>query len=93
GMRATIGGARADGDRLIVDVTVSAASAPRPDREDVLERVRGRSADEAEAALAGIGSASVELWPAWVGSVPELDWRINVRIGDASGDPGPSATP
>lgn len=93
GMRATIGGARADGDRLIVDVTVSAASAPRPDREDVLERVRGRSADEAEAALAAIGSASVELWPAWVGSVPELDWRINVRIGDASGDPVPSATP
>ena len=80
----TIGIARAEGDVLVVPVSVTGASAPQLDRGEVLERVRGRSAAAAEAALAELGSARVELWPGWVASVPELDWRIDLRLGEAA---------
>jgi hypothetical protein len=91
--RVTIGTARVEGDLLTVAVSVSGASAPRPDPDSVLERVRGRSVAEAEAALEELGSATVELWPGWVTSVPELDWRIDLRLHGVPDEPGPSATP
>ena len=82
-----VGQARVEGDELIVAVIVSGRSTARLDRELVLERVRGRTATEAEAALADLGEASVTLWPGWVASVPELDWRIDLRLSEASGQP------
>ena len=91
----TVGAARIEGDRLVVAVTVAGASMPQLSRELVLERVRGRSSEEAEAALRDLGEASVELWPAWVASVPELDWRIDVRFEQSSTDSAqaPSSLP
>jgi hypothetical protein len=32
--------------------------------------------------LAAFGDARVELWPGWVTTVPEFDWRVEVRIVD-----------
>jgi hypothetical protein len=84
-----VGEARREGDRLVVAVAVTGASLPIVDEGAVIERVRGRSADDARAALADIGVATVELWPDWVASVPELDWRVDVRI---AGEAGPSAS-
>jgi hypothetical protein len=78
---------------LTVAVSVSGASAPRPDPDDVLQRVRGRSVDAAEAALDELGSATVKLWPGWVTSVPELDWRIDLRLHGVPDEPTPPATP
>ena len=89
----SVGDARAEGDRLVVSVTVTGAAAAGVDRGDVLARVRGRSAQEAEAAIADLGDATVSLWPDWVGSVPELDWRIDMVIGDAPGGAVPSVRP
>jgi hypothetical protein len=80
----TIGSARAEGAVLMVDVTVAGASTPQISPERVIELVRGRSADEARAALGDVGEARVELWPGWVASVPELDWRIEVSVGVAA---------
>jgi hypothetical protein len=77
----------------VVAVSVTGASAPQPDPADVLQRVRGRSAEEAEAALEELGSATVSLWPDWVQSVPELDWRIDLRIDSVADGPVPSETP
>lgn len=86
-----IGDARRDGDALIVAVSVTGASTPAIDRGEVIDRVRGRSADEARAALADLGDPTIELWPGWVSSVPGLDWRIEVTIaGDASASPAPT---
>jgi baseplate J-like protein len=70
------------GAALRVDVTATARSAPRIDRDEVAERIAGLSADEAEAALEDLGSATVELWPGWVASVPTLGWRIEVRMDE-----------
>ena len=89
----TIGEARRDGDALVVTVTVTGASTPAIDRDEVIERVRGRSVDEARAALAELGDPTVELWPGWVGAVPDLDWRIDVVIaGDRDAAPAPSSS-
>lgn len=90
--RVTIASARADGQRLLVDVSATGTAAPRLAPQDVLARVRGRPADEAEAALESTGTASVDLWPGWVTTVPELDWRIDLRIIGVSETPQPSGS-
>lgn len=88
----SIGEVRRDGDALIVAVTVTAASTPALDRSEVIRRVLGRSVDEARAALAGLGDATIELWPEWAGSLPGLDWRIEVRFSGERGVPVPSSS-
>jgi hypothetical protein len=35
---------------------------------------------EAQAELADVGEASVELWPGWVSTVPGVAWRVEVVI-------------
>ena len=45
--------------------------------------VAGATVEEAEAELADIGQASVELWPGWVTTVPTMDARVEVVIVDA----------
>jgi hypothetical protein len=89
----TIGAPRVEGDLLMVAVSVTGASAPRADPDGVLERVRGRSHAEAVAALGDLGEVSVELWPDWVTSVPQFDWRIDLRLHSVPNEPGPSASP
>lgn len=66
--------------RLRVDVTVTARAAPRIDRGAVFARIVGRTQEEAQAALADLGRATVELWPGWVASVPDADWRLELRV-------------
>lgn len=72
----------ADG-ALKVPVTVSARSIGRIDTDEVRSRIVGRSGEEAEAALADLGTVSVELWPAWASTVPELEWRVEILVQDA----------
>ena len=68
-----------DGNALVVTVSVTGASAAVADPERILGLIRGQSASDANAALEAIGPADVDLWPGWVGTVPELDWRIDLR--------------
>ncbi len=65
-----------------VAVTATGRSAAEIDTEEVAQRIAGLTADEAEAALEEVGSATVELWPDWVSSVPSMAWRIEVRVGE-----------
>jgi hypothetical protein len=77
-----IGEASQAGETLAVDVTVTARAASAVDAEEVRRRIAGRSAEEAEAAIADLGDASVELWPGWVTTVPGMAWRVDLRIVD-----------
>jgi hypothetical protein len=76
----TVGEASLDGEVIHVEVNVAARAAPAVDRAVVMERIGGLTAPEAEAALADLGGARVELWPGWVSTVPDMDWRVDVRI-------------
>ncbi|MGH2417550.1 MAG: hypothetical protein ACRDFY_04385 [Candidatus Limnocylindria bacterium] len=78
--RVTIGEARRDGDAILVSVSVTGASTPVIDRDEVIDRVRGQSLEQAHDALGELGEPSIELWPGWVASVPVLDWRIEVLV-------------
>jgi hypothetical protein len=71
---------------LTVTATVSARSIGRIDLDEVRRRIEGRTAEEAEAALADLGSVSVELWPGWAATVPELEWRVEIRVGEMPED-------
>ncbi|MEO7296769.1 MAG: hypothetical protein ABIZ57_11585 [Candidatus Limnocylindria bacterium] len=79
---AVIGEARRDGGTLLVEVSVTGTSTPTIDRGEVIERVRGRSIDDALVALAELGEPRIDLWPGWVASVPGFAWRIDVQVAD-----------
>jgi hypothetical protein len=84
-----VGPATVTGDRVTVDTTVAAESAPILDPAELRREVAGRSAESAAAALDGIGPVAVELWPPWVDTVPTLDWRIDVRVTEETAGAGP----
>lgn len=71
---------------LTVPVQVTARSIGRIDIEEVRNRIAGRSAGDAAAAVSEFGGATVELWPGWVGTVPELDWRVEILVTDTTED-------
>ncbi len=77
-----LGEATLDGESMRVEATVSTRAAPVIDPDDVRALVAGLPADEAEAALADVGEATVDLWPGWVTTVPGMDWRVEVRLVD-----------
>ena len=74
--------ANLEGERMRVDVTATGRSASAIDTDDVAQRIAGLTVADAEAALADLGSVSVEPWPDWVGSVPSMPWRIEVRVAE-----------
>ena len=70
------------GESMRVDVTATGRSAAAIDTSEVADRIAGLAPAEAEAALEDLGHATVELWPDWVGSVPTMGWRIEVRVAE-----------
>ncbi|MCV0403664.1 MAG: baseplate J/gp47 family protein [Chloroflexi bacterium] len=88
-IRVAVASARADGSTLEVTVEVSASSSPTLDRTAIVDRIRGLPLDEARAAIAPLGDVRIELWPGWVDTVPELDWRVDVTLDGVR----PSASP
>ncbi|HJP72389.1 MAG TPA: hypothetical protein VJ975_11770 [Candidatus Limnocylindria bacterium] len=88
-----IGDVTRQGDALAVQVTVSGRATTSVSREEVVQGVIGLSEAEAEAALAPLGQAEVTLWPGWVSTVPDRDWRIEVEISGVEepiAEPSPS---
>jgi hypothetical protein len=74
--------AAVEGGAMLVDVRATGESAAGIDPADVAERIAGLTADEAEAVLEDVGTATVKLWPDWVESVPTMTWRIDVLVAE-----------
>ena len=91
--RVEIGEATGTDQGVQVTVTVTGRAVSEVDVASVLERIRGLPRDEAAAALDGLADARIDLWPGWVSAVPEMDWRIDVRIDGAEPGPVPSGSP
>jgi hypothetical protein len=80
----------AQGGIVTADAAVSGSVASSIDASAVRDRISGLTASQAEAALADLGTVHVDLWPAWVGEVPRLAFRISVDVGSASASASPT---
>jgi hypothetical protein len=58
------------------------------DADALRSLVKGKTAAEAQAALAPYGTASVTLWPSWVSTVTGVDARLTVTVQDGTTDKG-----
>jgi hypothetical protein len=85
-----VGEVTGEGGELSVSVTVTAESDPLLDEAAIRELVAGRTEEEAEADLTWLGEVDVGLWPGWVDRVPELEWRIEIRVEGEPEEPEPS---
>jgi hypothetical protein len=64
--------------RLEVQVTVTALAARRIDEAAVRGQIAGKTVAEARDALKDLGEVVIDLWPAWVDRLPQLDFRIEI---------------
>jgi hypothetical protein len=74
-------------------VTASASRVRILDPAELLALVKGKSLDDAEAALEAFGEVHIVPWPDWVSSVPTMDGRVNLVIVGQDGATEGTATP
>ena len=63
-------------------VTITARQVLQVDPAAVEARIRGKSLADAKAILDGYGQSELTVWPDWVGSIPTLDQRVEVRMAE-----------
>lgn len=81
-----LGPASLEDGALIVPAEVTARTLATIDLAVARDRIAGLTADDAEAALADLGDVSVELWPGWAATVPELEWRVEMLVEEGTAD-------
>ena len=69
---------RAAGDHLARQVL-------QVDPAAVEARIRGKSLADAQAILDSYGRSELTVWPDWVGTIPTLDQRVEVRMAEPPG--------
>jgi hypothetical protein len=68
-------------------VTASGSRIRVLDPSKLLALVKGKSLDDAKAALAPFGQVEITRWPEWVSSVPSIDSRVSLVIVGQDGAP------
>jgi hypothetical protein len=63
-------------------VTITARQVLQVDPAAVEARIRGKSLTDAKAILDSYGRSELTVWPDWVGSIPTLDQRVEVRMAE-----------
>lgn len=86
-----IGDATLAGDAIKVAVQVKAAAIPELDVAQLRKEVAGRTPEEAQALLGGIGAVTIDLWPGWVSRIPAMDWRVSFEVASTP-TPAPHAS-
>ncbi|HET8785226.1 MAG TPA: hypothetical protein VFM38_06290, partial [Candidatus Limnocylindrales bacterium] len=66
-------------------VTITARQVLQVDPAAVEARIRGKSLADAKAILDGYGRSELTVWPDWVGTIPTLDQRVEVRMAEPAG--------
>jgi hypothetical protein len=82
-------------------VTASASRVRILDPEELLAMVKGKTLEDAEAALEPFGRVEIMPWPDWVSSIPTMDGRVSLVIagqdeaadGAGASEPAGSASP
>jgi hypothetical protein len=80
-----------DGTTVTVPVTASARQVANVDENAIRSAVKGKSLDEARAALAKYGTVDISVTPAWASTMPSFDFRIDVVLVTPP-SPSPSVT-
>ena len=60
-------------------VTITARQVLDVDPAAIEAEIRGKSLADAKAILDQYGQSELSVWPDWVGSIPTLDARVDVR--------------
>jgi hypothetical protein len=79
--------------QVAFEATARAARVIVVDPSQLSALVKGKSAADAEAALAPYGGATVVLWPSWVTTVTGVDARLSISIDESTSGGGASAPP
>jgi hypothetical protein len=69
-----------DAGTITFPVTVTASQVAILDPVAIETEILGLTRADAQAVLDGYGSADLDLWPDWVGTVPSLDARVEVIV-------------
>ena len=64
--------------------TVTADQVLLVDPAAIEAEIRGKSVADAQAILDGYGQAQLSVWPDWVGTIPTLDARVEVRATEGA---------
>jgi hypothetical protein len=65
-------------------VTITARQVLEVDPAAIEAEIRGKSLADAKAVLDRYGQSELSVWPDWVGSIPTLDARVDVRTTEAA---------
>jgi hypothetical protein len=72
-------------------VVVTARQVLQLDPDAIEREIMGKPLDQAREILATYGQADLKVWPDWVGTVPTLESRVEVRASDP--ETSPEASP
>ena len=59
--------------------TITARQVLQIDPAAIEAEIRGKNLADAKAILDGYGTSQLTVWPDWVGTIPTLDARVDVR--------------
>jgi hypothetical protein len=94
-----LGTPHVDGSAVLYPVTAGASQVETLNASALRSMVRGLSVDEARDRLRNYGDATINVWPAWVSSITNYDFRLDltvvsdVTIDQGGQSAGPSTSP
>jgi hypothetical protein len=68
-----------EGGVISFPATITARQVLQIDPAAIEAEIRGKSLDEARSILDRYGRSQLQVWPEWVGTIPTLDARVDVR--------------
>ena len=75
---------RVEGERIIFESTAAGQGLPRIDADALLAEVAGLPVSDAQAILEALGTATVTVWPGFLGDLPNDRERITLDVTEAS---------
>jgi hypothetical protein len=71
-----------EGDVIAFPAIITARQVLLVDPAAIEAEIRGKPLADAQAILDGYGGAQLSVWPDWVGTIPTLDARVEVRLDE-----------
>ena len=83
-----VGEPTVEGAAVTFPVSASARQVRRIDAGELRDQIKGKPIADARGLLEGYGDVDLDVWPDWVGSIPTLDFRLDVSV-----ESGPAREP